>query len=375
MGYLKATAEAGKFDLPAALTKVIAEGGPGAWRQAWQIATLALFRRGFGVQDYYDFALWRPAEGRVLRRELVPAARYKQFNHALRLQGVGPSDEAIDDKLATEALLLGAGLPAVRSIAAFAPDGTDLPGHVRRLATAAEVAAFLAAPGVLPMFGKPRADSFARGAAAIVAADGASVTFQSGQKAPVAALAAEIVADYPAGYLFQPFHQCAAGLRDHVGPAMASLRVATLRSDRGVEPWYGVLRVPAKRAMHDGDARSQRVWALVDLNTGTVGPLRDLKDAMAAPVTHWMDRERPLTGLVLPHWQAALEVSVAAHALYPGHGLLGWDLFLTDGGVLISETNANPGPVYQPAARRGMLNPDMAPMYARALAWARAQRR
>lgn len=325
------------------------------------------------MNEYYDFGLWRPREGRILRRELLAGSRFQRFNFALLMPGNGPDTDAIVDKLTTEAILLAAGLPAVRTCAAYAPDGAELPAHVRRLADRAAVAAFLADPGPLPVFGKPRRDTFARGAAGItgVAADGASLTFLSGLLVPVRDLAAEIAEDWATGYLFQPMHRMAAPLVRHVGPAMASLRITTLRTDRGVEPWYAVLRVPAKKAMHDGDARGKRVWALVDLDSGAVGPLRDLKDPVAPPLTHWLDPDRPLTGMRLPHWAAARAVALAAHDQFRGHGIVGWDLFLTDDGPLISEANANPGPVYQPAAARGIDNAEMRPFYDRALTHAR----
>jgi hypothetical protein len=326
------------------------------------------------MKEYYDFGLWRPLEGPALRRELLAGSRFHKFNFALEMPGRGPPTAAVQDKLATEAILLAAGLPAVRTRAAFAPDGAEVPAHVRPLRDRAAVEAFLGSPGALPVFGKPRRDTFARGAAGIsaVAPDGQSVTFLGGLVVPVRELAAEIAADWAAGYLFQTMHMMAADLRPHIGPAMASVRITTLLTDRGVEPWYAVLRVPAKGSMHDGDAHGQRVWALIDLATGEVGPLRDLKDPVVPPVRHWCDPASPLTGLRLPHWQAAVRVAVDAHAHFRGHGILGWDLFLTDDGPLISEGNANPGPVYQPAAARGILNPEMAPLYARALAFARA---
>lgn len=70
----------------------------------------------------------------------------------------------------------------------------------------------------------------------------------------------------------------------------------------------------------------------------------------------------------LRHWDQALAACVAGHESFPGHGILGWDVFLTDEGALLNEVNANPGHVYQVAAQRGMMNPDKAPLHARALA-------
>ncbi len=223
------------------------------------------------------------------------------------------------------------------------------------------------------MFGKPRDGSFARGAAAIkgVTPNG-TLTFLNGRSVPAAGLAAEIVTDWAKGYMFQPFYQCHADLKRHVGPAMASVRIVTLLTDRGVEPWYGVIRVPAKTAMHDGDAFDTRVWGLIDLGTGRITRIRNLRDPLTPDLTHWLDEAEPFLGFTLPHWDQAMAACLAGHECFRGHGIIGWDVFLTDEGALLNEANANPGHVYQVAAQRGMVNPDMAPAYARALAFAKA---
>ncbi len=153
---------------------------------------------------------------------------------------------------------------------------------------------------------------------------------------------------------------------------MASVRIVTLQTATGVEPFYAVLRIPAKRAMHDGDAFGTRIWGLIDLASGTITKLRNLRDPVTADVTHWLNPDEPLLGFTMPHWQAAMKAVIAAHALYPGHGLIGWDVFLTDQGALINEANGRPGHVYQAAAARGLRNADMEPIYARALAHAQA---
>lgn len=378
MTYLSGTEAAGAFDISEALTRVMRQGGPGAWRQVWQILRLRLGFRGMNMADYYDFGLWRPKEGPVLRRELLPAARVRAFNDALRMPGHGPDDAAIDDKLATAAILSARGLPVTPTLAAYVAPGDEapLPPGVRPLRTAAEIADFLRAPGTWPLFGKPRRDSFARGAAGItgVSADGAALNFLDGQSVPVAGLAHEIARDWATGYLFQPFARMPAAMQHHLGPAMASVRIATLLTDRGVEPWYAVLRIPAKRAMHDGDARSMRVWGLVDLDSGRLLRLRNLKDPNTPDVTHWLDPDTPLLGLELPHWAQAVAAVRAGHESFGANGILGWDVFLTEDSVLLNEVNANPGPVYQNAAARGMRNADMMPAYDRALALARRKR-
>lgn len=371
MGYLSATAEAARQNFAALMMRVIGQGGPNGYRQVWQIVMMRLRGYGINLDEYYTYGLWRRPEGRVLLRELLPASRLKPFNDALLMPSRGLAGETILDKLATETVLRTAGLPVTRTLAchSLAPP----PSPALHLPDQAAIRAFLSDPANLPVFGKPRADTWARGAVVIdrPGAVPGTVVFLDGTEAPVAELAEEITNDWEKGYLFQPFYRMHADLVPHLGAAMASLRIVTLLTDRGVEPWYAVLRIPARRAMHDGDHGGTRVWGLVDPGTGALVRLRNLRDPVTPDITHWLDRERPLLGLRLPHWDQALADVVRAHGCFPGHGMIGWDVFLTDEAALINEANANPGHVYQVAAQRGVLNADLKPAYDRALAFAR----
>jgi Sugar-transfer associated ATP-grasp len=380
MGFLSETAAAGKFDLAAAVQDLVAKGGPGGYRQMFDLLRLRFGRSGARFEEYYTYALWRADRGRAFLREFLPYAHTLAFNSALEMPSRGLAVEIIADKIATEGILAARGLPVTRTRALYAPGiapGTQAaPGtsHIRLLHDGPALRDFLSDPHPLPVFGKPRTGFFAQGAAAIAAstANGLAVRFMNGVTAPTAGLAEEIVVDWAEGYMFQPFYRSHADLCRHVGPAMASVRIVTLLTDRGIEPWYGVIRVPAKSAMHDGDAFDTRVWGLIDLASGKILKLRNLRDPMSPDITHWMDQETPFAGFTLPHWHEALAAVVAGHESFPGHGILGWDVFLTDEGALLNEANTNPGHVYQVAAGRGMRNPDMAPLYARALAHARA---
>lgn len=376
MRYLAETSDAGAFDLLAAVQHLAAHGGPGGFRQVVDLVRLRFGKNGVKYEEYFTYALWRADRGKAFLKEFLPGTRTVAFNSALEMPGRGPSSDVINDKVRTEILLQARGLPVTRTRALYlAEDTTDLGGaaYIRPLRSAADIVGFLSDAANLPVFGKPRDGSFARGAAAIkgVTPDG-TLTFLNGRSVPAAGLAAEIVADWAKGYMFQPFYQCHADLKRHVGPAMASVRIVTLLTDRGVEPWYGVIRVPAKAAMHDGDAFDTRVWGLIDLGTGRITRLRNLRDPLTPDLTHWLDEAEPFLGFTLPHWDQAMAACLAGHECFRGHGIIGWDVFLTDEGALLNEANANPGHVYQVAAQRGMVNPDMAPAYARALAFAKA---
>jgi hypothetical protein len=372
MGYLTETAEAGKYDLVGAVQDLAAKGGPGVYRQAFDLVRLALGRQGVRPEEYFTYAIWRKDRGRKFLKGFLPNWRKRAFNDSLKMPARGLADDILNDKIATEALLAARGLPVTRTRALYGTGpAPDLPG-LRLLRSADDIAAFLSDPRNLPVFGKPRNDSFARGSAMIEGPAGpGTVRFLTGREVPIAGLAAEIVSDWTGGYLFQPHYQCEASLRRHVGPAMASVRIVTLWTDSGIEPWYAVIRLPARSAMHDGDADDERIWGLIDVESGRIAKLRILRDPLSADLTHGNDPTAPFLGFTLPHWQAAVSHCRAGHESFPGHGIIGWDVFLTDEGALLNEANVNPGHVYQVAAQRPLLNPDLRPAYDRAVAFAR----
>ena len=374
MAYLSAAAEAGSYDVLAAVQDLQAKGGPGALRQAFVMITLSLGRYKVRPEEFFTYALWRKDRGQAFVRDFISNHRMRSFNASLNMSGRGLAHGLINDKLATEVLLAQRGLPVGTTVAAYAPPDATLPDlpQLRQLRSEADLVAFLSDPGSFPVFGKPRADSFARGAAALtdLACNG-SLRLLTGETVPINGLAAEIARDWRQGYLFQPFYQSEATLHPHVGSAMASLRIVTLWTDQGIEPWYSVIRLPAKAAMHDGDAKGTRIWGLINLDSGRVEKLRSLRDPHAGDLQHGNDPDLPFLGFTLPYWTQAVEICRASHESFPGHGIIGWDVFLTDRGAILNEANASPGHLYQVAAQRPLLNSDMRPAYERALSFAR----
>ncbi|MFC3087671.1 sugar-transfer associated ATP-grasp domain-containing protein [Tabrizicola soli] len=375
MKYLGETARAGGHDTMAAINDLAARGGPSPWRQALHLLWLALSRSGVRPEEYFTYALWRKDRGRAFLRGFLPNHRKREFNASFLMPDRGLAEAVMNDKLATETLLLARGLPVSRSRAVWQPPGAaalpELPG-LKVLESPAALEGFLSDAANLPTFGKPRAESFARGAAVIagLAAPG-TLRFLTGATAPVRALAAEIAQDWGAGYLFQDFYQCAGSIRSHTGQAMASVRIVTLWTERGIEPWYAVIRLPARTAMHDGDALDLRIWGLIELETGRIARLRNLRDPLTPDLTHGHDPGRPFLGTTLPDWSRAVEICREGHLAFPGHGIIGWDVFLTDAGPLLNEANVTPGHLYQVAAQRPLLNPELRPAYERAKAFAR----
>ncbi len=377
MKYLNTATDALRASTAISMQRVVAQGGPGPYRQVMDLLRLRLRRIGFNAGEYYCFSLWRKGLTAEYREQILPDSKRTAFNKALMLKtdvdALTAGTAIIEDKLTTETLMRSLDLPCTLTRAAFSPQ-KPVPDHVVHLKNGDEIASFLQKTPDLPLFGKPRSGSFANGAVSIVArAESATeITFLNGLSAPIESLASEITTDWLGGYLFQPFYQCQRDLRRITGKAMASVRIATLRTGRGIEPYYAVLRVPSQTAMHDGDTVNSRIWCVIDLASGAIIRARNPRDAVSPDVTHWLDPDTPLPGYVLPHWEQALANVLRAHEAFPAHGILGWDVFLTDDGALINEVNENPAHVYQAAAGHGMLTPELSALYARALAYAKS---
>ena len=126
MGYLSASAEAGKFDLMAAVQHLQANGGPNGFRQAVHLLRHRFGSSGASYEEYFTYALWRADRGRAFLNEFLPGSRVKAFNAALAMPSRGVPTEVIADKLHTEAILLARGLPVTRTTAAFLPQGAPI---------------------------------------------------------------------------------------------------------------------------------------------------------------------------------------------------------------------------------------------------------
>ena len=220
MGYLTAATEAGGYDLPAAMQALAARGGPGIVRQAISLFALAFGRYKVRPEEYFTYSLWQRDRGQAYLRDFLSNRRKRDFNSSFHMPDLGLETHVLNDKLQTELRLTARGLPFTRTRAVFAPGPAMAPKHadLEVLRTAGEVAGYLSKANHLPVFGKPRGDSFARGAAAIEGLSGPGMLrFLSGEDVPVQGLAEEIARDWAGGYLFQPFYQLDPSLRVHVG--------------------------------------------------------------------------------------------------------------------------------------------------------------
>ncbi len=129
---------------------------------------------------------------------------------------------------------------------------------------------------------------------------------------------------------------------------------------------YTVWKIPSATAMSDNFWQAGSLLSMIDRDTGEVLNVRQ----GGGVETRWLETH-PVTGaqikgITLPNWQKVIDLALAAHALVPDNGILGWDIAITPEGACVIECNENTGhEFYQLAADRGVMNADFLPIFDR----------
>ncbi len=330
---------------------------------------LDVLRRQIGPQkltgvDYFLYGLHSPTIPRATRGDFIGEAPVTALNAAI---AGGPAEVLVGllrDKLMTEAVLARAGLPTARTRAVFAPRSRVT--LVLALRSAEELAAAFLADDALPVFGKPLFGSRSVGTVGIEERlDGGRVRLSDGREVPAMALAEEIAMGWPEGYLLQDRIVPHPDYARLTGPALGILRVATLAEAAGPGLLYTVARLPAPGAMADDIGAGLSSGVHVDPADGRViraqaGNRLGGTALVLTPVT-----QVPIAGAVVPMVAEAVVLALKVQDLFAQHRVLGVDIGLCEAGPVVVEVNANPlHGLYQRAATRGFLNPDMAPRLA-----------
>ncbi|WP_374310045.1 sugar-transfer associated ATP-grasp domain-containing protein [Dongia sp.] len=131
-------------------------------------------------------------------------------------------------------------------------------------------------------------------------------------------------------------------LRDLAQGALATLRVVSAIDEGGrPEAIRAVFRMPARADSIVDNFHAGGIAAAVDLATGRLGPATDMG---LAPSTGWINRH-PLSGAqingrILPQCTEMVATVLAAHKAFADRAIVGWDVALTDQGIVIVEGNA-----------------------------------
>ncbi len=367
---LKLRAVKFNLDIPQTMRWVTATYGVGRLRQIAGLARAALGRSRIPPNDYFAYGLFRPAMTEGERGAYVSIYSGQRLNLQLSPPSLRAQHGLVADKLLTGLVLSGAGFPVPPVLAAYLPQPGPRPPGLRVLDTPAALADWLLTEAPYPVFGKPIDGSLALGSAGIVGAEGRDLRLADGRRVPAAALVDEVARNFHAGWLIQPHLVLHPEVSVLAGTAVSFLRVCTLREPGGVTTLYTVFRLPAAGVMIDATTtKGPNGLALVESETGAILRAQSMWRLSTSALEVSTATGEALAGRRLPFVPEACRLCEAAHALFPAHGVLGWDVALTLEGPVLVEVNANPHhSQYQRPADRGVLNPDLRPRIEAALA-------
>ncbi len=355
-----------RIDYPATMAWVARTYGKGAWRQMIEVVPLMLGRMRLTMDDYFAYALFRPEISAQARQSYVSDESGYALNRRLSLPGKGSVTGLLADKVLTALALQAGGLPVQPLHAVFSTVARYR--ATRTLPDVAALAAWLRETEDFPLFGKPSVSSLGIGGASILGRteDGAGLRLGSGETVTIDDFAAQVAGRFGRGYLFQPLLRAHPAVAAIAGTAVAMLRVTTVRLRSGPRSLYALIRLPPDGAMVDSNSgiRANGI-AEVDLSTGAILRGQSLWRMNTTALDAALATGLPLAGQTLPFVPEAAALCEAAHAMFPGHGILGFDVALTPEGPILNEINDNPHHLlYQRAADRGLLNASFAPLLA-----------
>lgn len=126
--------------------------------------------------------------------------------------------------------------------------------------------------------------------------------------------------------------------------ALATVRLITLIDENGAfEAVRAVFRMGQRADSIVDNFHAGGIAAPIDLNAGTLGRATDFG---LAPSVGWLDNHPTtgarITGRSLPQWAEVITLAQRAHAAFADRIIVGWDIALTDQGLLLVEGNAAP---------------------------------
>lgn len=339
--------------------------GVNPFKQFFEMLRLSRSRNKIVPAEYFWFQLYRPDLTMAEKREYVGEKTSFELNLRLAPPTFTNMRNFLADKAGFTTMVAGFGLPTTHLQAAFSPNRGF--GTLPTLRTAEEIRAFLTGPARYPLFGKPIRGLQAQGSVMIEAVQGDAAILATGARVPLDRLCAEIATNTAFGYVFQDAvtpHPEIAALSG--SKAVSTARVVTVNETGVPSVLYTVWKIPSATAMSDNFWQAGSLLSMIDRDTGEVLNMRQ----GGGVETRWLETH-PVTGaqikgITLPNWQKVIDLALAAHALVPDNGILGWDIAITPEGACVIECNENTGhEFYQLAADRGVMNADFLPIFDR----------
>jgi len=151
------------------------------------------------------------------------------------------------------------------------------------------------------------------------------------------------------------------------GGALATVRALTCLDENGRPELIGaVLRMAVGANATVDNFHAGGIAADIDLDTGTLSEASDLgMFAGIGWVTHHPVNGALIAGRRLPQWPELRSVALRAHAAFDDRIMVGWDIAISEGGVVLVEGNGGPDvDIMQRARRRGLFEGRFGPLLA-----------
>jgi len=151
------------------------------------------------------------------------------------------------------------------------------------------------------------------------------------------------------------------------GGALATVRALTCLDETGCPELIGaVLRMAVGANTTVDNFHAGGIAADVDLETGRLSQASDLgMFARVGWVTHHPVTGARIAGRQLPLWPELRAVALRAHAAFDDRILVGWDIAITDTGIVLVEGNSGPDvDIMQRARRCGLFEGRFGPLLA-----------
>lgn len=159
-------------------------------------------------------------------------------------------------------------------------------------------------------------------------------------------------------FLIQPRIENHPALSDLNNGALATVRALTCLDEEGrPELVAAVFRMAIGDNNVIDNVHAGGIVAAIDLDSGTLGPATDLGTDLSMG---WLDAHpatgAPITGRVLPYAERLKPFAERAHRAFADRTLIGWDIAITAGGLVVVEANGAPDlDIMQRPSRRGMM--------------------
>jgi hypothetical protein len=333
------------------------------FRQFADILKLRHGVNGLNPNEYYDLEVYRPDLTPVDKCAFVGERGSLKLNQSLAPPYVTQMRGFLSDKVAFTALLSQFGLRTTTTQSVFSTNRNF--GTLTTLRTAAELRDWLETKAQFPLFGKPICGTQAVDSVAITHIAGGQAHLASGDIVSVDQLIAAIVAEKNTGFIFQDVVEQHPTISARANTqSVSTVQVVTVVEDDVPRVLYTLWKLPDDKAMSDSSWQKGSMIGHVDAVTGKVLTMRKGTGPNTQwPVNHPVTGEE-LLGTTLPEWQSVVDLALAAHAIFPTIGILGWDVAIGPDGARILECNENPRHrLYQLATARGVLNAEFKPVF------------